>query len=256
MAKVRVLVVEDSLTIRKRLVEVLAGSSDLEVVGEASDGWAGVELCQRLRPDVVTMDIAMPTMNGLAATQRIMESCPTPIVIVSASTNRGELFNTYHALSAGALEVLEKPTGNEPDDRWEQNLISTVKIASRVRVITHIRPRRETVEPLGLTRSSLAAAHPEYQLVVIGASTGGPQAVPNILRGLPADFPLPILLVIHIGKPFGSALAEWLNGQSPIQVIEAVDGMPLPRGSESRVIIAPPDVHLVLENRRLRLTSD
>src|SRR6266404_4841851 len=109
MKKIRVLVVEDSLTVRKRLVEVLESHAEFEIVGEAEDGKRGIELCATLRPDVITLDMMMPVMTGLAATEYIMAYCPTPILIVSASTNRGELFRTYEALAAGAVEVFEKP---------------------------------------------------------------------------------------------------------------------------------------------------
>ena len=102
MARIRVLVVEDSLTVRKRIVEVLAADPDIEVVGEADDGKVGIELCQQLRPNVITLDMMLPVMSGLAATEFIMAYCPTPILILSASINRGELFRTYEALAAGA----------------------------------------------------------------------------------------------------------------------------------------------------------
>src|SRR6187551_1658681 len=124
---VRVLVVDDSLTVRKHLCEVLAASPDVEVIGEAGDGKRAIELCQSLRPDVVTMDMMLPVMSGLAATEYIMAHCPTPILIVSASVNRGELFKTYEALAAGAVDVLEKPRGDEPDGSWERNYLQTLK---------------------------------------------------------------------------------------------------------------------------------
>ena len=114
MDKIRVLVVEDSLTVRQRLLEILAGDPQIEVVGEAEDGKRGDrDLPATLRPDVVTMDMMMPVMTGLAATEYIMAHCPTPILVVSSSVNRGELFRTYEALAAGAVDVLEKPTGAE-----------------------------------------------------------------------------------------------------------------------------------------------
>ena len=141
MAKTRVLVIEDSLTVRKRMLEVLAADPDIEIVGQAGDGKRGIELCQHLRPDVVTLDMMLPVMSGLAVTEFIMAYCPTPILIVSASTNRGELFKTYEALAAGALDVLDKPLGNELDDAWEQKLVSTVKLISRIKVIMHPRAR-------------------------------------------------------------------------------------------------------------------
>ncbi len=141
MAKIRVLVVEDSLTVRKRLVEVLGTDPDLQVVGEAENGKRGIELCQALRPDVMTLDMMMPLMTGVAVTEYVMAYCPTPILIVSASVNRGELFKTYEALAAGALDVLEKPTADAIHDGWERKFISTVKLISRIKVITHPRGR-------------------------------------------------------------------------------------------------------------------
>ena len=259
MAKIRVLVVEDSLTVRKRMLEVLSAHPDLEVVGEADDGKRGIELCQSLQPDVVTLDMMLPIMSGLAATEFIMAYCPTPILIVSASTNRGELFKTYEALAAGALDVLEKPLGDEPDGVWEQRLVSTVKLISRIKVITHLLAR---LGPMG-QRSSVPPpvvqpVEPEGRLraVAIGVSTGGPAALIEILRGLPQGFPLPILLVIHIGKLFAPAFAEWLDGQSQVRVSYARDGDPLPAVGEGRVLMASPDSHLVLRHGTLRLTQD
>src|SRR5512138_3237142 len=120
MTKKRVLVVEDSVTVRKRLLEVLSQDPELEVIGEAADGKTAIELCQSLRPDVVTLDMMLPVMTGLAATEYIMAYCPTPILIVSASVNRGEVFKTYDALSAGAVDVFEKPRGDEFGDQWER----------------------------------------------------------------------------------------------------------------------------------------
>src|SRR4029077_14392841 len=141
MDRIRVLVVEDSLTIRKHLVEGLASAPGLEVVGEAANGRRAVELCQALRPQVMTLDMMMPLMSGLAATEYVMAFCPTPIVIVSASANRGEVFKTFEALAAGAVDVIEKPTGEETDEAWAAKFVSTVKLVSRIKVITHPRAR-------------------------------------------------------------------------------------------------------------------
>src|SRR6202045_1243243 len=118
MQKTRVLVVEDSLTTRKHLVEVLGADAELEVVGEAEDGKEEMERCRSLRPDVITLDMMMPLMSGLAVTEYVMAYYPTPILVVSASTNRGELYKTYEALAAGAVDVLDKPGSNDPDDVW------------------------------------------------------------------------------------------------------------------------------------------
>src|SRR6202023_4030159 len=107
----------------RRFCEILATDPELEVIGEAEDGKRAIELCEALRPDVVTLDMVMPVMSGLAATEYIMAYMPTPILIVSASTNRGELFQTYDALAAGAVDVLEKSTGTEADGVWERKFI-------------------------------------------------------------------------------------------------------------------------------------
>ena len=258
MGRTRVLVVEDSLTVRKRIVEVLAADPELEVVGEAGDGKHGIELCQRLRPDVITLDMMLPVMSGLAVTEFIMAYCPTPILIVSASTNRGELFRTYEALAAGALDVLDKPVGDEIDDAWERQLVATVRLVSRLKVITHLRARLGTRASPTLPAEPLQTSPQQRQLraIAIGVSTGGPAALIEILRGLPASFPLPILLVIHIGRLFAPAFAEWLDGQSPMRVAYARDGEPLPASGTSTVLVAPPDHHLELRQGRLRLTRE
>src|ERR1700683_846040 len=109
MDKIRVLVVEDSLTVRQRLLEILAGDPQIELVGAADDGKRAIEICQSLRPDIVTMDMMMPMMTGLAATEYIMAHCPTPILVVSSSANRGALFRHYDALAAGAGRLLGAP---------------------------------------------------------------------------------------------------------------------------------------------------
>ncbi len=259
MRKIRVLVVEDSMTVRKHLIEVLGGDPDLEVVGEGGDGKEAIELCQRLRPDVLTMDMMLPVMTGLAATEYIMAHCPTPILIVSASTNRGELFRTYDALAAGAVDVLEKPTEGDAEDDWERRFLSTVKLVSKIKVITHLRgklgPRERASSGPAPAPFDALAERPRCAVVAIGVSTGGPAAIQQILRELPPRFPLPILLVIHIGEPFGVALAEWLDGQSPLRVAYAKEGEPLPPRGEGRVIMAPPDVHLIVRGERLRLIA-
>ena len=260
MAKIRVLVVEDSLTIRRRLVEVLSADPDLEVVGEAEDGKTGIELCQRMRPDVVTLDMMLPIMSGLGATEYIMAHCPTPIVIVSASLNRGELFRTYDALRAGAVDVLDKPTGDESNDEWERKLLSTVKLVSRIKVITHLRAKLEPfsrpLANLNWEATAPRSAEVKCKAIAIGVSTGGPAAIVEILRALPPRFPLPILLTIHIGAPFGAAFAEWLDDQSGVRVAFAKDGEPLPTIGDGRVLMAPPDLHLLIQNGRMRLSKE
>ena len=248
----RVLVVEDSLTVRAWLVAALTADPEFDVVGEAEDGAAAIELCRRSKPDVVTMDMMLRGLSGLAATEAIMESCPTPILIVSASTNRGELFRTYDALAAGAVDVLEKPTGREPDGEWAASFRAQVRLVSRIRVITHHHPARAARKSaVSLPRGPGAGT--SCRAIAIGASTGGPAAIVSVLGGLPADFPLPILLVIHIGQAFARSLAEWLDGLSPIRVSTAADGDPLPPPGCGCVLMPPADRHLEVRDGRIRV---
>jgi two-component system chemotaxis response regulator CheB len=257
MSKVRVLVVEDSLTIRKMLCEVLAAAPDFEVVGEAEDGRRAIELCQRLRPDVVSLDMMLPVMTGLAATEYIMAHVPTPILIVSASTNRAELFKTYDALAAGAVDVLEKPRVDECDGAWSARFTSALRLVSRIKVITHLRGRHRALEHSASSPSPAAVAAPApraFPVFAIGASTGGPAAVVEVLRGLPSGLRAPILLVMHIDEPFSSAFADWLDGQTQHRVCLARGGESL-EALRARVVMAPPGRHCVVHGGRLELIA-
>ena len=266
MKKLRVLVVEDSLTIRRRFCEILAADPEIEVIGEAEDGKRAIELCELLRPDVMTLDMVMPVMSGVTATEYIMAYVPTPILIVSASTNRGELFKTYDALAAGAVDVLEKPTVDDLDGAWERRFLAAVKLIARIKVITHPRAR------LSGTERSVAAtqAHPHtlpvwrhlaqerdrhYGVLALGASTGGPAAIVKVLRALPLGLPVPIFFVLHIDEPFGTAFAEWLDHQTPHSVAYARDREPV-EPLRGRVIMAPPGRHLTVAGGRLQLNTD
>ena len=255
MAKTRVLVVEDSATVRERLCSVLATDPDVDLIGVASDGREAFDLCRAHRPDVVTMDMMLPVMNGLAATEQIMAHCPTPILVVSSSFNRGELFKMYDALAAGAVDVLEKPNGEEPDGDWERRFLSTLKLVSRIRVITHPRARLRT-QGLNAAQhtspTSPQTALDGIKIAAVGASTGGPGAVVEVFRNLPADLSLPILLVLHINPQFGGAFAEWLDRQTPWSAAFARDGEPL-SGAVGRIVMAPPDRHMLVRAGRIRL---
>jgi two-component system, chemotaxis family, protein-glutamate methylesterase/glutaminase len=259
MERIRALVVEDSLTMRTYLCQVLSRDPDIEIVGEAGDGRGAIDLCQRLRPDVVTMDMMLPVMTGLSATEYIMAHCPTPIVVVSASTNRGELFRTYEALAAGAVDVLEKPRGDEPTEDWERGFVATVKLVSRIRVITHPRGRlgvfRAATAPVTVRPQPPPGQRPPIELLAVGASTGGPAALVSLLTALSAEFTAPILLVLHIAEAFAAALAQWLDGVSSRQVLYARDGDRV-SSMAGRMAIAPPGRHMAVREGRIRITDE
>ena len=266
MKKLRVLLVEDSLTIRRRFCEILAADPEIEVIGEAEDGKRAIELCELLRPDVITLDMVMPVMSGVTATEYIMAYMPTPILIVSASTNRGELFKTYDALAAGAVDVLEKPTVDEVDAAWERRFVAAVKLIARIKVITHPRARLSGTErsvAAGQADPQIAAVskYPmqphgrRFGLLAFGASTGGPAAIVKVLRALPKGLPVPIFFVLHIDEPFGTAFAEWLDNQTAHPVAYARDHESI-EPLRGHVIMAPPGRHLTVGGGRLRLSTD
>ncbi len=256
---IRVLVVEDSATMRHHLRQSLAIDPELTVVGEAADGAAAVEMCGRLRPDVITMDMMLPTMSGLAATEHIMADYPTPILVVS-SAERQELFSTYNALAAGAVDVLEKPRGDAGDAGWERRLCSAVRMVSRIRVITHPRARlagRVVTAPPVMPASMSAPDPGGIGVIVVGASTGGPGALTDLLGALPNGYRTPILCVQHLAasEPFAVAFSDWLASQTGRSVTYAVDGTPV-RAQAGRVVLAPPDRHLYVRDGVLRLSDD
>lgn len=250
-SKTRVLVVEDSLTVRQALIDALSGDPKIEVVGEAADGRRGFELCQSLRPDVITMDMMMPVMTGLSATKEIMAVCATPILIVSSSTERGEAFNTYDALAAGAVDVFEKPKGDASDEPWVRNLCERVKLVGKIPVVTRFAGERRAEPPVTVIAPSAGTPSDATQVVAIGASTGGPHAVSTLLKGLPPNFPVPLLVVIHIADSFCSSLAEWLNSLSPLKVSIPRDGDRMPKPGAGQVFLAPSHYHLVVRDGRL-----
>lgn len=262
MKRLRILVVEDSLTIRRRFCEILAGDPELEVVAEAEDGKQAIELCEALRPDVVTLDMALPVMSGLTATEYIMAYVPTPILIVSASNNRGELFKTYDALAGGAVDVLEKPPVDDVDGAWERRFIASVKLVAKIKVITHPRARLRAVErtAAAVPQTALAAlptisSKRSYRVFACGASTGGPAAIVDILRAVPTKLGVPILFVLHIDEPFSAAFAEWLESQTLHRVAYARERQPL-ESLGGQVLMAPPGRHLSVERGRLHLGED
>lgn len=257
---IRVLVVEDSATMRYYLRDALTEDPELQVVGEAVTGEQAVELAGKLRPDVITMDMMLPGISGLQATEHIMADHPTPILVVS-SADRQELFTTYNALAAGAVDVMEKPRGDESDADWSPRLRRTLRVVSRIRVITHPRARLDgrarpaaPVTPLPMPATPPPAN--AMAVVAVGSSTGGPAALTELLRELPPNFRTPLLCVQHIAasEQFAVAFSDWLAGQTGRNVRYATDGVPV-RTLSGQVLLAPPDRHLYVRDHVVRLSD-
>jgi two-component system chemotaxis response regulator CheB len=256
---VNVLIVEDSPVITDFLVHILGTDSEIQVVATACDGEEALEAVERFKPAVVTMDINMPRMNGFEATRRIMETHPTPIVIVSGSWDPREVETTMQALEAGALAAIPRPAGiGHPEHaQGARELVQTVKLMSEVKVVRRIPHRRgeEAVlrppQPEGRPPSPPDRA---IQVVAIGASTGGPPVLSTILSRLPGDFAIPILVVQHMAVGFIQGFAEWLQHATGFAIQLAAQNERMLPG---RAYVAPDGFQMrVTPGSRISLAAD
>lgn len=241
---VRVMVVEDSLVVRQLLVHIIARDPRLVVAAAVGSAEEGLREIGRVQPDVISMDIRLPGMDGLEATRRIMTEHPTPIVVIAGSIEDEALKISMNALRAGALTVVEKPVGltSAGFDGIAETICTQLYIMSQVPVV---RQRsfawRPSATPTPRQEWERGASRPT--IMGIAASTGGPPALAKILGAFPADFPLPILLVQHMGAPFMEGFASWLDGLMPLNVRIARD-QEIPVAG--KVYVAPGDRHLLL----------
>lgn len=235
-AKRKILVVDDSRTTRLMMVELINRTPDMTVIGEAADGREAVRLAGELEPDAILMDVIMPHLDGLEATRAIMESHPTPIILVSASYDSTEAGVAFKAIKAGALTVLRKP-GLGAHNNEITHLLSTIRALSSVHVIHH----RAHNQPQRPVPSAPVMMVERPQVVAIAASTGGPAALSEILWNLPAHFGLPVLIVQHITPDFVPSLVGWLNHMSKLPVKVAHQGEMLSPGV---IYIASGGAHL------------
>jgi two-component system chemotaxis response regulator CheB len=224
----RVLVVDDSAFARKVLREVLSRSSDIEVVGTARDGLEALEKIADLQPDVITLDLVMPNLDGLGVLRALPLDNAPRVVIVSISPQDSEL--AIAALQAGALDIARKPTALATEQLYElgDELVQKVKAAARARVPRP--PDTSAPQPALCTPRSALRGSVLREIIVIGTSTGGPQAITRLLAALPADLPVPVVVALHIPAGYTQALAERLNDLCKIEVREAEEGLPLRPG--------------------------
>lgn len=253
---IKILVVEDSMVVRDFLVLILSSDPDVRVVGTAQDGEEALEAVRRTQPDVITMDIHMPKLNGLEATRRIMETDPTPIVIVSGSDNTQEVVTTFDAMEAGALAVLRRPAGlGHPEhEATARELVQTVKLMAEVKVVRRWPQRRYGASVPKAVEMGLAQEPAKMRVVAIGASTGGPPVLHTILSALPKNFPSPIVIVQHMAVGFSRGFMEWLAQSSALPLHLATHGEVMLPG---HVYIAPDNVQMkVARYDRIMLSND
>ncbi|MBI4864943.1 MAG: chemotaxis-specific protein-glutamate methyltransferase CheB [Candidatus Riflebacteria bacterium] len=236
---IRILVVEDSRMVRELVVQALQTDPEIAVVGTVSRGDEVLDRVLALRPDLITMDIQLPGLSGLDATRLIMQSCPTPVIILTSLTDDEESRIAFRSLAAGALMVLDKPVNfvGLSGDAFTRHLVQQVKLNHRVRMNA------------GALEGSPRAARgwhgsrrvKRFDVVGIGASAGGPMCLSRLLSGLPGDFGLPIVVVQHISRGFTQGFATWLGDQIGRPVVLARDRAKPEPGS---VYLSPEDIHL------------
>jgi len=254
---IRVLIVDDSLTIREYLKEIFIMDGRFEVVGEARDGLEAINKVKTTRPDVVTMDIQMPGMDGYEATRRIMEEHPVPIVIVSAAWIPEEVESTFKAMKVGAVAGVRKPEGigSGGFKADVSDMLSTIKLMSEVKVIRR-RPllsnklsntKKDTISQTEQVKKS------NFEILAIGASTGGPPVLQKILSKLSPDLRVPIVVVQHITCGFINGLVDWLEKTTPFSVHIAAERQLLLPGN---VYFAPDNMHMGIRSSKTVFFSD
>jgi len=234
---IRVLIIDDSLVIRQLLKDIFAKDGDIQVVGTASDPIEGYDKIVQLKPDVLTLDVEMPRMDGIAFLERLMRAHPIPVMMISTLTREGSEV-TLKALELGAVDFIAKPTERVFTNMaaLSHEITSKVKAAARARV----RPRAAHVSPVSVPTLSVSRGTTAPRLIAIGASTGGPEAIRQVLQGLPANVP-PIVIVQHMPPVFTRSFAERLDRLCTVRVKEAEDGDVLQPG---HAYVAPGDYHL------------
>ncbi|MCP4346908.1 MAG: chemotaxis-specific protein-glutamate methyltransferase CheB [Desulfobacterales bacterium] len=237
MKHIKVLVVDDSALIREHLSDILADDDEIRVIGKAGNGKEAVEMVHELKPDLVTMDIKMPVMNGLEAIENIMAYNALPIIVVTGANDANMAFS---AISMGALDVINKADIN-PEETGK--FVSKVKVLSKVKVITHIRGRHGIKAPGHQKLKN--REHGFKKVIAIASSTGGPRALSILLSELPPDFPCPVLIAQHIANGFVPGLKDWLNDICKINVQLGANDESIRGGT---VYISPSDKHMKINN--------
>ena len=247
---IKVLVVDDSAFMRNALVSMLNSDPDIKVIGIARDGIEAVEMTASLKPDIVTLDIDMPNMDGIEALKRIMADNPVPVLMVSSLTTEGAKA-TLDALDIGAIDFISKDLDDLSVNivKIKEILVEKIKIIGGKRFIPT--PRVISAAPLEMPKSSSRLSQKKTSVVIIGSSTGGPKALQTLLSKIPDNFPVPILIAQHMPANFTGPFAERLNNLSALDVKEAEHGEPIQRGT---AYIAPGRGHMGVLRKKITET--
>jgi two-component system chemotaxis response regulator CheB len=245
MDAIKVLVVDDSAVVRKVFTEELSKEKGIEVIGSAPDPYVARDKIVRLKPDVITLDIEMPRMDGITFLKKLMKYFPIPVIIVSSLTQKGSTL-AMEALSIGALEVLSKPSTSYSVGDMSVQLADKIRAVHRVKVVQ--KQNRVDVAPSRAKLPTQALADTTNKIIAIGASTGGTEALKTVLTSMPANSP-GILVVQHMPAKFTTSFAERLDSLCELEVREAQDGDSVANG---RALIAPGNYHMLLKRSGAR----
>ncbi|MBI5633962.1 MAG: chemotaxis-specific protein-glutamate methyltransferase CheB [Nitrospirae bacterium] len=240
MKKIRVLIVDDSVLVRSLIRTIIEMDPEMEITGEASNGLEAVEKARSLHPDIITMDIEMPVMDGLQAIEQIMASNAIPILVV---TSRGDAKTAYAAISHGALDIMLKPDLNLEAAR---EFAAKLKLMAKVSVISHVSGRLSHRHPAG-PETPVFSGNCSDQIVAIASSTGGPGALSVILSNLPEKFPVPIVIAQHISDGFVNGMVGWLRTLSRVELKMAMHGEYLKPGT---AYFCPSENHMQIDRSK------
>lgn len=240
---IRVLVVDDSAYMRFTITRYLGESSGIQVVGTARDGQEALEMIARLNPDVITLDVEMPRMDGLTTLREIMRTCPRPVIMLSSLTSEGAV-ETIQALTLGAVDFVAKPDNKANIQAVMDEVVAKIQRAARVRVRPPLLPAQSaTVAPVALSKQTRPLSSTD-KVVLIGASTGGPRALNVVLPAVPAHLNAALVIVQHMPAGFTRSLAQRLDSLSPFKVKEAAPGDRLEAGL---ALVAPGGFHMTFD---------
>ena len=242
--KIKVMVVEDSKVARELLVYILEASPDISVVATAENGVQALQTLKHCTPDIITMDVNMPEMDGLEATARILEEHPIPIIIVSAALDPAERANTFKIIDIGALALLDKPHAvTDPDfEKESRDIVEMVKMMSEIKIMK----RKKRVESTPVPKQQFYL-NKKFDIAAIGVSTGGPSMLKEMFSNIKSDFPLPVLVVQHIADGFVQSLVDWLNIYSKLPIHVAEQGEQIVCG---HIYVAPSGMHMTVSGSR------